>query len=167
MTGRDRYPTTTAAPIADDVVLRSAGVLRWLIMAALPFAVLSTIVLSLSDRVPRLIESVAVRAGVPVRLRDGVAGIDPFTGLHFVGWGALAFAVVVAVGRMRWAPVVAAVLISASIVIEVVQQTSTAVRGYQLSDVVANSVGVVGGTSLALMVLAATDWRRRSLRTAP
>lgn len=135
-------------------------------MAALPFAVLATIVLSLSDRVPRLIDIVAVRVGVPVRLRDGVAGIDPLTWLHLVGWAALAFAVVLAVGRMRWAPAVAAVLISASIVIEVVQQTSTSVRAYELSDVVANSVGVAGGTSLALIVLAALDRRRRSLATA-
>ncbi|MFN3216679.1 MAG: hypothetical protein ACE367_09315 [Acidimicrobiales bacterium] len=166
MTGHD-HCTTTAGPIADDAVLRSAGWLRWLIMAALPFAALATVVLSLSDRVPQLIETVAIRAGVPARLRDGVAGIDPFTGLHFVGWGALAFAVVVVVGRMRWAPVVAAVLISTSIVIEVVQQTSTSVRAYELSDVVANAMGVAGGTSLALMVLAALDLRRRSLQTSP
>lgn len=164
MTGHDCY-STTAGPIADDAVLRSARWARWLIVAALPCAVLATIVLSLSDRVPRLIETIAVRAGVPVRLRDGVAGIDPFTGLHFVGWGALAFAVVVAVGRMRWAPLVAALLIWSSIVIEIVQQTSTSVRSYQLSDVVANSIGAAGGTSLALVVLAALEWRRRSLQS--
>jgi VanZ family protein len=105
-----------------------------------------------------------VRLGVAPRVRDGVAGVDPFTLLHFVGWGALAFAAVLVVGRMRWVPAVAGVMIAASIVIEVLQETRTLLRAYELSDVVANTAGVVAGSFAALSVLAALDRRRRSVR---
>ncbi len=54
---------------------------------------------------------------------------------------------IVAVGRMRWAPLIAAVLVSASVVIEFVQQTTTDIRAYEASDVVANGLGVVVGRS--------------------
>lgn len=123
-----------------------------------------TATLSWSDRAPMLVRDAAFRLDIDDDIHRASLGVDPELVAHAVVWGGLALLVGVAIGGVTarwqrlWLALGCGALVTVSALVEEGQRRFTAVRTFQMKDIVANGIGV-----LAVYVVLAVVVERRSL----
>lgn len=127
---------------------------RTLAVVGLAAGSLAALALCLSDRAPGLVRRTVLRFELGDEAQAMSLGFDPYLVGHFAIWFSLAFLAGLALARrpLFVAPA-AVVLVGAGIAIEEAQRRFTAVRGFQLTDIAANTLGVAAGSVLALAVI--------------
>lgn len=119
-------------------------------------ALVFTGLLMLSDRAPGLSQRLSDRIDAPGSRVGRVASLVPLsqsdTDIHIVAWAALMVAAGVVVWSWRALPLVAGGMFALSLLVEVAQELFTATRGFEISDVVANAIGVAIGAGLMVVL---------------
>ena len=117
---------------------------------------------SLSDSAPsRLDEAAGDGRDVASALEDRV-GIDvvdrsdiPYSVMelyHLVGWFSGTVLIGLAAGRRFGVGEIAAAMFGASVLIEILQSTTTSIRAFELEDIGVNATGILVGLTFVLMV---------------
>ena len=109
---------------------------RRTIVVLAPFALLATLALLLSDRVPGMMETLAESLRVDPYVRDGAFGQSPFTIGHLVLWAVLTWLLLVSLGRRQWLLPATIVIAIGSFVSEGLQLVVTSNRGFEAQDVI-------------------------------
>lgn len=132
----------------------SASRRRALLVVALTAGLLATLVLCLSDRAPGLIRDALFRWELADEVRTATLGFDPYLAGHFAIWVCLAAATSLALAQY---PVLilpaTAGLAALSIAIEDAQRRFTAIREFELQDIVANGLGIMAGAAVAVVFI--------------
>jgi VanZ family protein len=110
---------------------------------------------SLSDRVPILLKRARTRLPLP----DIATSTSSGWGVHFFGWIVVTFFAVQVARRWRWRFVITAALLAFGWLIEILQNTFTQIRHYEIVDLTANLRGVAVGFTAAACYLTLRSWR--------
>ena len=125
------------------------------VLAAASFAF--TAALMLSDRAPGLLRTMFGDAVTRLWTRVDASGVGLADGrrpetdsvVHVVVWGAIAALVAMTVWSWRWLVFAGAAVFASSVLVEVSQGRFSSTRSVESSDVVANGLGVLGGSAVA------------------
>lgn len=116
----------------------------------------ATGLLMLSDRAPGLLQRLSDRIDAPGSRVGRVTSLVPLsqsdTDVHIVAWGALMVAAGVVVWSWRALPLTAAVVFGLSVSVEIGQELFTDIRSFEVSDIVANAIGVALGVGVMVVL---------------